>query len=36
MGTGHGALGFRKLGQQPFHFVVLQRHVDLDGGVTGD
>ena len=22
--------------QQPLHFVLLQRHVDLDGGMAGD
>ena len=25
---------FRQLREQPFHFVVLQRHVHLDGGMT--
>jgi hypothetical protein len=31
---GQSVLGqFR---QQPFHFVLFQRHVDLDGGVAGD
>jgi len=34
--TGHGAFGFGKFCDQPFHLVLLERHVDLDGGVTGD
>jgi hypothetical protein len=32
----HGTLSFRQLLQQPFHFVLLQRHVDLDGRVARD
>ena len=31
MGTAHRAIGFGQLAQQPLHFVLLQRHVDLDG-----
>src|SRR5260370_435915 len=29
-------LGFRQFRQQPFHFVLLQRHVDFDGRVARD
>ena len=36
MGARHGMVGFGEFREQPFHFVLLQRHVDLDGGVAGD
>ena len=36
MRAGHGAVGLRKFGEEPFHFVLFQRHVDLDSGVAGD
>ncbi len=36
MWTTHRAVGLRQLLQQPLHFVLLQRHVDLDGGMAGD
>jgi len=29
-------VGFRQFGEKPVHFVLLERHVDLDGGMTGD
>ena len=29
-------VGFREFGEQPVHFVLLERHVDFDGGVAGD
>ena len=29
-------VGFGQFREQPLHFVLLQRHVDLDGRVTGD
>ena len=29
-------VGFREFGEEPLHFVLLQRHVDLDGGMAGD
>ena len=29
-------VGFRQFGEQPVHFVLLERHVDFDGGVAGD
>src|ERR1035441_3632129 len=34
MRTAHGAIGFGQLAQQPLHFVLLQRHVHLDGCVA--
>ena len=32
----HGAVGFGQFAEQPFHLVLFERHVDLDGGVAGD
>ena len=29
-------VGFCEFGEQPVHFILLERHVDLDGGVAGD
>ena len=29
-------IGFRQLREQPLHFVLFQRHVDLDSSVAGD
>src|ERR1017187_5226386 len=34
MRTAHGAIGFGQLAKQPLHFVLLQRHVHLDGCVA--
>ena len=31
MRAGHGTVGLGQLRQQPFHFILLERHVDLDG-----
>ena len=36
MRASHRTVGFRELGQQPLHFVLLQLHVDFDGGMAGD
>ena len=36
MRAGHGTVGLGQFRQQPFHFILLERHVDLDGGVAGD
>src|SRR5579864_492302 len=36
MRTAHGTLGPGQYLQQPLHFFLLQRHVDLDGGMAGD
>src|SRR5580704_4499862 len=36
VGAGHGVVGFREFGEEPVHFILLERHVDLDGGVAGD
>ena len=29
-------IGFRQLREQPFHFVLLQGHIDFNGGVAGN
>ncbi len=34
--AGHGVVGFRQFGEEPVHFVLLEGHVDFDGGVAGD
>jgi len=34
--AAHGALRLCQLLQQPFHLVLLQRHVDLDGRMARD
>src|ERR1035441_5344855 len=36
MWTTHGAVGFSEFLQEPLHFILFERHVDLDGGVAGD
>src|SRR5271166_2431846 len=36
MRAAHGTVGFGQLLQEPFHFVLFERHVDLDGGVASD
>ena len=35
MRTGHGALGFAQLLQQPIHLASVERHVHLDGRMAG-
>src|SRR5919197_5256577 len=34
--TGDGEIGFRQLGEEPLHLVLLQRHVDLNGSMASD
>src|SRR5712692_6873127 len=34
VGAAHGAIGFGEGGQEPFHFCLVERHVDFDGGVA--
>src|SRR5262249_47410388 len=34
--AGHRTVSFGELGEQPFHLVLIERHVDLDGGMAGD
>jgi hypothetical protein len=36
MGTGHGVLGLRQLTKQPLHFILFERHIDLNRCVAGD
>src|SRR5258708_27020765 len=35
VGAAHGAIGFGEGGEEPFHFGLVERHVDFDGGVAG-
>src|SRR6267378_7691202 len=35
VGAAHGAIGFGEGGEKPFHFGLVERHVDFDGGVAG-
>ena len=32
--AAHRAIGFGEGAEQPFHFCLVERHVDFDGGVT--
>src|SRR6266852_3577851 len=34
VGAAHGAIGFCEGGEEPFHFGLVERHVDFDGGVA--
>ncbi len=36
MRARHWVVGFREFGEKPVHFILFERHVDLDGGVAGD
>ncbi len=36
MRAAHGIIRFRQLAQQPLHFCLLQRHIDLDGRMARD
>ncbi len=36
MGTGEREIGFCEFREQPFHLILLERHVDFNGGVTGN
>ena len=33
--AAHGAVGFGERVEKPFHFCVVERHIDFDGGVAG-
>src|SRR6267378_5807801 len=33
--AAHGAIGFGEGREEPFHFCLVERHVDFDGGVAG-
>src|SRR6266404_1915667 len=35
VGAAHGAIGFGEGGEEPFHFCLVERHVDFDGGMAG-
>src|SRR5229473_2748679 len=34
VGAAHGAIGFGEGGEKPFHFGLVERHIDFDGGVA--
>src|SRR5712692_3515129 len=34
VGAAHGAIGLGERGEEPFHFGLIERHVDFDGGVA--
>ena len=36
MGAGHGMVRFGQFGEQPLHFILLQRHIDLNRCVARD